>query len=895
MEPGDDGEPFPPNWVADVVLRDGHTVRIRPIRPDDADGLVRFHDRQSPESVYFRFFSPRPRLTRREVHHFTHVDHIDRVAFVGELAGDLVAVARYERYSGTDTAEVAFFVDDDHQGRGLGMVLLEFLAAAGRERGLRRFTASTLANNRRMLALFSAAGYEVASQLDAGVVEVAFDLDPTEDVVAAMDQRERRAEAASVRRVLAPATIVAVEAGDGRARAAADQAREHGYRGSLHLVDVRGDADPVARVTAGLAALPEGADVVLVAAGDGLTRALVPVVAGHDAGAIVLLDDLPGSTADLVAAARGAGLRFLGPGVRGLVDTDPAVRLHLLDDVGTSLAAGRVGVLVGPGPLGPALAGELARRGVGVSSLVAGGVRGDLRAPDLLSHWADDERTVGVLAHLGTRDLNERFVRAARSVSRHLPVAVLHTPEAHGDAPVERGDREEVRRLVDAVFRQTGVVAVRSVAELVDVGRLLSAQPVPAGRGVAVVGAGTAAAALGREACAAVGLRVVGDDMTGGDRPGGDPAGGAGDAPDPSTPGDGLGALLDRVARRPAVGSVLVVGLGADDAGAWASAVAAASARHPATTWVAVLPGAEDRPLIVADGAAGPNGGAEDGLGVPVFAFPEPAAVALARLAGWRQWRATAMGHGQDRPDDLDVDGAAAVVHACLARRGDSPAPTRDTVTLPADEQAAVLAAIGVRLAPRREVSTPEDAVGAAAEVGWPVALKAPVRDRSRRSASGGVAVDLADADELAVTWDRMAAVLGDDLLPATVQHFVDQGVDVRVRVRRFRDGGGTVEVGLGGPSTAADTPALAVLPLTLADASALVAQSSVGRAMGDPLDRVPLVALVHRLALLVEDVDGVRRVEANPVICSGAGAWVADVEVVVGDPVEDFAVRRLD
>ena len=873
-ESGGDGEPFPGNWVADVVLRDGHTVHIRPIRPDDAEALVRFHDRQSPESVYFRFFSPRPRLSRREVHHFTHVDHRDRVAFVGELAGDLVAVARYERYSGTDTAEVAFFVDDDHQGRGLGMVLLEFLAAAGRERGLRRFTASTLANNRRMLALFSAAGYEVASQLDAGVVEVAFDLDPTDEVVAAMDQRERRAEAASVRRLLAPATIVALELGSGRARAAAAQVQDHGYRGSVHLLDVSGSPDPVERVAAGLDGLPGGADAVLVAAPPALVRALVPVVAGHGSGSLVLLDDLPVHDGELVAAARGSGMRLLGPGVRGLVDTDPAVRLHLLDAPGPVLDAGRVGVLVGPGPLGAALAGELARRRVGVSSLVAGGLRGDVRAPDLLSHWADDERTTGVLAHLGTRDLNERFVRAARSASRRLPVAVLHTPEAHGEVPVDHDDRAAVRRLVDAVFRQTGVVGVRSVAELVDVGRLLSAQPVPAGRGVAVVGAGTAVAALGREACAAVGLHVVGDGMV----PDAD------DAPGPSASVEDLHGLLDRVARRPSVGSVLVVGLGADDPSGWGTATVAASGRHPDTTWAAVLPGAEERPLL-ADG--------EGGATVPVFSFPEPAALALARLAGWRQWRAAATGHGQDRPVDLDVDGAAAVVHGRLARR--DAAAGEHTVTLSSGEQEAVLDAMGVQVASRREVTTPSAAVAAAGEVGWPVALKAPVRDRSRRSASGGVAVDLADAEELGVTWERMASVLGDDLLPATVQHFVDQGVDVAVRVRRFREGGGTVEVGLGGPSTAADTPALAVLPLTLADASALVAASSVGQAMGDPLDRVPLVALVHRLALLVEEVDGVRRVEANPVISSGAGAWVADVEVVVGDPVEDFAVRRLD
>ena len=85
---------YPAEWDADVVLADGSTVRIRPIRPDDGPRLVDFHGRQSPESIYFRYFSPHPRLSDEEVHHLTHVDYVDRMAFVA-LRGDvLVGVGR---------------------------------------------------------------------------------------------------------------------------------------------------------------------------------------------------------------------------------------------------------------------------------------------------------------------------------------------------------------------------------------------------------------------------------------------------------------------------------------------------------------------------------------------------------------------------------------------------------------------------------------------------------------------------------------------------------------------------------------------------------------------------------------------------------------------------------
>ena len=85
------------------------------------------------------------------------------------------------------------------------------------------------------------------------------------------------------------------------------------------------------------------------------------------------------------------------------------------------------------------------------------------------------------------------------------------------------------------------------------------------------------------------------------------------------------------------------------------------------------------------------------------------------------------------------------------------------------------------------------------------------------------------------------------------------------------------------------------MLPLTLADTSSLVATSPVGRVLTDPLDRVPVVELVHRLAGLVEEHDCVRSVIADPVVVSPMWARVADVQVLVGEPVEDFSVRRLE
>ena len=103
-------------------------MRVRPIRPDDASLLTDFHARQSPQSIYYRYFSPRPRLTERDVAHLVEVDYVDRMALIALRADELIGVARYDRWRHRAEAEVAFFVDDANHGRGLATVLLEHLA-----------------------------------------------------------------------------------------------------------------------------------------------------------------------------------------------------------------------------------------------------------------------------------------------------------------------------------------------------------------------------------------------------------------------------------------------------------------------------------------------------------------------------------------------------------------------------------------------------------------------------------------------------------------------------------------------------------------------------------------------------------------------------------------------
>lgn len=180
-------------WEHEVVLADGGTAFVRPVRPEDGDALRRLHARLSARSRYLRYFTARTKLPSAEIERAVRVDGRDRMAFAALDAGELVGFGRYDRTKDTDAAEVAFEIDDAHQGRGLGTLLLEHLAAWAHEQGLHRLTATVLPENRKMFDVFRDAGFPKQSHYEDGAVEVGLDIDPSRHTLEVIAARHRRA------------------------------------------------------------------------------------------------------------------------------------------------------------------------------------------------------------------------------------------------------------------------------------------------------------------------------------------------------------------------------------------------------------------------------------------------------------------------------------------------------------------------------------------------------------------------------------------------------------------------------------------------------------------------------------------------------------------------------
>ncbi|MCX4819856.1 GNAT family N-acetyltransferase [Streptomyces sp. NBC_01142] len=522
---------YPDHWEADVVLRDGGTARIRPITTEDAERLVSFYEQVSDESKYYRFFAPYPRLSAKDVHRFTHHDYVDRVGLAVMVGGEFIATVRYDRINAqgrpasapADEAEVAFLVQDAHQGRGVASTLLEHIAEVARERGIRRFAAEVLPANNKMIKVFRDAGYTQKRSFEDGSVHLTLDLEPTAESLAVQRGREQRAEARSVQRLLAPGSVAVVGVGrapGGVGRTALRNLLEAGFTGRTYAVnrafaEDQGEVDGVPAFRS-VGEIGEAVDLAVVAVpADRVPEAVADCGEHGVQGLVVLTAGYAESGAagrerqrDLVRQARSYGMRIIGPNSFGIISTSDTVRLNA-SLAPESPARGRIGLFTQSGAIGIALLSGLHRRGAGLSSFISSGNRADVSGNDFLQYWYEDPDTDVVLLYLESIGNPRKFTRLARRTAAVKPVVVVKGARHSGSTPP--GHAVPVTRIPDAtvgaLLRQAGVIRVDTVTELVDVGLLLAGQPLPAGPRVAILGNSESLGLLTYDACLAEGLR----------------------------------------------------------------------------------------------------------------------------------------------------------------------------------------------------------------------------------------------------------------------------------------------------------------------------------------------------------------------------------------------------
>jgi acyl-CoA synthetase (NDP forming)/GNAT superfamily N-acetyltransferase len=838
---------------ADVLLSDGTAVHLRQMQPTDADAIVALHSRLSERTRYLRYFSPYPTIPQRDLDRFVNVDHRDREAFVVVCGPRIMAVGRYERL-GPDSpdAEVAFVVEDAHQGRGIGSVLIEHLADAARQNGITRFVAEVLPQNGSMLRVFSDFGYPVQRRYADGVVHLSFPIAPTEKSREVQESREHRTEARSMARLLSPRGVAvygASASGQGIGAAMLGHLRDGGYTGSI--VPVHRSAGRVAGLAAYRSAADAGVavDLALVAVPADAVGDVVADAARAGAGGLVVVTggfaetgpDGAAAQRSLLDTVRAAGLRVVGPNSIGIANADPAVSLN------ATLAPvlpgpGRVGFFSESGALGIALLAEADRRGLGLSSFVSAGNRADVSGNDLLQYWEDDPGTDVVLLYIETFGNPRKFARLARRISRIKPlVAVASATRPLGDLSGPDANA------VTALFARSGVIRVDTVAELFDVGVLLAHQPLPAGRRVAIVGNSTALSGLAVAACGANGLTVAEGyphDIS--------PQAGAAE----------FGEVLASAAVDERVDALVVVfapplpGQLPDSDADFASALATVA-----------LAGEKPTVATFLLGVAVPR--------VPAYPSVEEAVRALGRVARYADWLRQPPGV---LPELSGVDPQAA--------RMDGPPP-------------ALLDAYGIEVVPSIASSTMDETLAAAAKVGYPVAVKAAGGAVRHRVDLGAVRLALADEGDIRAAYAELSAAFGPEVL---VQTMVAPGVACTVEVVEDPAFGPVVGFGLSGvASELLGDLAWRGAPLSDRAAAALVDEPRAapllhGYRGSAPVDRDALIDLLLRVGRLVDEHPRVRSLSLNPVLARPEGCSVLHAAMTLGEPGvrPDAGPRRL-
>ncbi|MGW0145008.1 MULTISPECIES: bifunctional acetate--CoA ligase family protein/GNAT family N-acetyltransferase [unclassified Streptomyces] len=945
MQSASDRHVYPAHWEADVVLRDGGTARIRPITVDDAERLVSFYEQVSDESKYYRFFAPYPRLSAKDVRRFTHHDFVDRVGLAATIGGDFIATVRYDRIGAdgapasapADEAEVAFLVQDAHQGRGVASALLEHIAAVARERGIRRFAAEVLPANTKMIKVFTDAGYTQKRSFEDGVVRLEFDLEPTDRSLAVQYAREQRAEARSVQRLLVPGSVAVVGVGrtpGGVGRGVLGNITDAGFTGRVYAVNKAfpKDLEEIDGVPAhrSVREIEEQVDLAVVAVPAEQVPEVVAECGAHGVqGLVVLAAGYAESGPEgrerqraLVRQARSYGMRIIGPNAFGVINTSDQVRLN------ASLAPemprpGRIGLFAQSGAIGIALLSRLHRRGggvtgvTGVSTFVSSGNRADVSGNDVLQYWYDDPDTDVALMYLESIGNPRKFTRLARRTAAAKPLVVVQGARHGGAAP--QGHTVRVTRLphatVSALLRQAGVIRVDTITELVDAGLLLARQPLPAGPRVAILGNSESLGLLTYDACLAEGLRplppldlttqasaadfhaalshALADDTCDAVVVTAIPA--IGDA---STGDAELAEALRSAAERVPGKPVLVVHV---ELGGLAEALSAAASTAPqtGTTPRGSVPRPHPvRPLdFPAEAPPGPDGdpGGSPRL-IPAYPAAERAVRALGEAVKYAQWRREAAEPGRvPEYDDIDEKGAARLIDRLLARG--------QGLTLGTDDTCELLGRYGVHVHRALHAPTADAAVEAAGTLGYPVALKATAPHLRHRADLGGVRLDLADEEQLRRAYTELAELFGkpEELRPV-VQRMAPRGVDTVVRAVIDPAAGAVLSFGLAGAaSQLLGDMAHRLVPVTDRDAASLVrairtAPLLFGWRGSAPVDTPALEELLLRVSRLVHDHPEVVAVTLEPVVVAAHGLSVLGASVRLAPPParDDLGPRTL-
>jgi len=889
---------YPNEFEFDVILSDGEVVQMRPIKSEDADLEEQFIARVGAESLYFRFFKAKRDLSPEELRYFTTLDYEDRMAFIALDGDDMVAVGRYdvipekEAADGGKVAEVAFLVQDTHQGRGIGSHLLQHLTVYARLQGVTEFEAFVLSENHGMLRMFRNSGYRLTRQLDEGVYSVEFPIEASREAREAESEYEKRATTASIMPTLYPASIAVIGASRDDDSIGGRLFRNllmQGFTGPIYPVNPSAPFVHSVAAYSSVKDIPGHVDVAFIVVPAEFVPAVLEECGEKGVRGVVVISAGFGETGDageeiergLVTTARRHGMRLVGPNCMGVLNTDPKVSMD--GQFGPTFPPqGNVAMASQSGALGLAILQQAAELNIGISSFVSLGNGIDVSANDLLLYWEEDPATDVILLYMESFGNPRRFGRLARRISHSKPIVAVKSGRSAAGARAASSHTGALASLdvaVDALFKESGVVRTDTLDELFAVTNLFAQQPLPAGRRVAVLSNAGGPAILAADALEARGLELthLSDELQANLAEHLLPEASTANPVDmvASAGPDQYAACLGHLMDSDEIDSIVVIHIPASPGGSRGvaeSVEAAVEAR-----------GGSDKTLIAVYMGGAPHSNDDDvDHPIPVYNYPESAAQALSAAVGYSEWRKKEEGD-YSRPDGIDRPEAEKIIRRSVARVG------RDGGWMTDAEVQQLLGAYGISLAQTHVAHSADEAVARAADIGGPVVLKVVAPSVLHKSDAGGVVLGVSGDDEVRAAYESVTGI-ADDATGAVVQEYVAQGHEVIVGMTEDPLFGPLVVFGLGGIFVELmQDVAFRINPLSDLEAREMIGEVKAAKLLsgyrGEPPGDVDaLVALLMRISVLIEDAPEIAEMDLNPVkaLPPGQGVRVVDARIRV-------------
>lgn len=876
----------------DVVLRDGSTVRVRVMSSDDEEGLLALFQSLSDESRWYRFLSPaQGTALAAEAHREATLDRAFALIASSGAEERIVGHAFYAALN-KNRAEVAFTIADGFRGRGLGTILLGQLAEVASANGIQIFEAEVAASNHAMLHVFRESGFPIEVSAAAGQLHVTLPTAFTREAIERFEHREAIAAVNALKLFFNPRAVAVIGASRKRGTIGGEifhNLLNYGFQGPVYPVNPTTKVVQSVPAYSSVEAISGPVDLAVIvvpaaevieaaqACGHKGVKALVVISAGFaETG-----KEGQARQAELLRVCRGAGMRLIGPNCMGIANTDEVVRLDATF-APTAPPQGRVGFSSQSGALGLAIMDFANSLGLGLSTFISVGNKADISGNDLLGYWESDEGTDVILLYLESFGNPKKFSQIARRVGRKKPIVVVKSgrsaagaraTSSHTGALIAASDVT-----VDALFQQAGVIRTDTLAELFDVGSLLANQPLPLGDRVGIITNAGGPGILCADTCEARGLEVplLSDDSQK-------------LLCDFLLPGASTANPVDMIASAPAEHYRRAVEIVVADSNIDALIVIftpplVTRAEDVAREIVdAVGRIDKDKPILTVflSANAAPYELRSPEARIPSYAFPETAAIALARAARYRKFR--------DRPesvpprfDDIKRDEAAAVVATALTR-GDG--------WLTAAEIANLFSCYGLPLIEQKIVSSPEEASAAAERIGSEVALKVIAPGVIHKTEAGGVRLHLHGADQVREAAREIEERLQSNRYSATgflVQRMADNGVEMIVGVVHDQQFGPVIACGAGGLQVELlRDVSVRLTPLSREDASEMIRGLKTYPLLtgfrGSPkCDVAALEEGLLRVSALVEDIPQIAELDCNPFVVHERGAVILDARVRV-------------